>query len=297
MKTIKFIIPLSVLLIISSCKTDNKSKTSQEKKVQIEEKSVEKKNKLILTEKTFGEFNLKKGMTLEESEIKKAFSDFEVSKNIGEQDGPNYFYYKIGTEAILTTPNTESDTLSQVFINEQSKVIDEYGIKLGMKYSDIEKKRPNMNISTEHYHIYLYKEGSNIAYEISLENYNGPDKDEYTLDDIKNYSAKVVSLIWNNRNPAFKNTFSDYNSIYKNEKGENIGVTYFGENDKMYVKLKLLGENELTLEQTTAWAKGAKYGKKTTQWHAQGNKGILINNGIKTKYQKKNKTRHNKELR
>lgn len=37
MKTIKFIIPLSIPLIVSSCKTDNTSKTSQEKEVQIEE--------------------------------------------------------------------------------------------------------------------------------------------------------------------------------------------------------------------------------------------------------------------
>ena len=44
--------------------------------------------------------------------------------------------------------------------------------------------------------IYLYKEGSNIAYEMSLGNYNGPDKDEYSLEDIINNSSKVISIIW-----------------------------------------------------------------------------------------------------
>lgn len=53
-------------------------------------------------------------MTLKESEIKKAFSDFEVLKNTGEQDGPDYYIYKIGSEAFLTTVNTESNALSHI---------------------------------------------------------------------------------------------------------------------------------------------------------------------------------------
>lgn len=196
MKTIKFIIPLSILLIISSCKTDNKSKTSQENEVQIEEKTIEKNNILILTEKAFGEFNLEKGMTLEESEIKKAFSNFDVSKNIGEQDGPNYYLYNIGNEAVLATIDIENKVLSELRIEEKSKISDEYGIKLGTAYNDLNNKRPNMNISTEHYHIYLHKKGSNITYEMSLGNYNGPDKEKYSLEDIKNNNSKVIRIIW-----------------------------------------------------------------------------------------------------
>lgn len=196
MKTVKILFLLSILMIISSCKTDNKSKDSITKEVKVQEESIQKVNKLILTENTFGKLKLEKGIPLEESKIKELFVDFSVSKNIGEQDGPNYYYYEIGTEATLTTPNTESETLSQVWINKNSKVSDEYGIKLGMTYIDINKKRPNMSISTEHYHIYLHKEGSNIAYEMSLGNYEGPDKEEYSLDDIKNSNSKIISIIW-----------------------------------------------------------------------------------------------------
>lgn len=196
MKTIKITITLSVLLIISSCKNDNKSNISQEKEVQIEEKLIEKNSELILTEKTFGRFNLKKGMILEESEIKIAFSDFEISKNIGEQDGPNYYIYNIGNDAILATTDTENNALSEVWIEEKSEISDQYGIKTGMTYNDINKRRPDMNISTDHNHIYLHKTGSNIAYEISLGNYNGPDKEEYSLEEIKNNNSKVVRIIW-----------------------------------------------------------------------------------------------------
>lgn len=198
MKTIKVLITLSIFIIFLSCKKSDqtKSKDSFSIEEKSQEKSSENSNMLILTENTLGDLKLEKGMPLDELKIKKLFNNLSVSKNIGEQDGPNYFYYKIGTEAILTTPNTENEILSQLWINEKSKVSDEYGIKLGMIYSDIEKRRTNMNISTEHYHIYLYKEGSNIVYEMSLENYNGPDKEEYSLEDIKNNNSKVVSIIW-----------------------------------------------------------------------------------------------------
>ena len=81
-------------------------------------------------------------------------------------------------------------------IIEKSKVSDEYGIELGMTYIDIAKKRPNMNISTAHYHIYLDQQGSNIGYEMSLGNYNGPDKKAYSLDDITNSHSKVIAIIW-----------------------------------------------------------------------------------------------------
>jgi len=183
------------ILIISSCNMDKKSKDAIAKE-QVQHKSSKKANELILTETTFGKLKLEKGMPLKESKIKELFSDFSVLKKIGEQDGPNYYYYEIGRDVILETPNLENEIFSQLRINEKSKVSDKYGIKTGMTYSDIEEKRPNMSISTEHYHIYLFKEGSNIRYEMSLGNYSGPDKEEYSLEDLKSNNSKVISIVW-----------------------------------------------------------------------------------------------------
>lgn len=194
MKTIKTLIILSILIVFSSCKKNDKTKTKES--ISTEINSPKNIDNLILTENTLGDLKLEKGMILNELKLEKLFKNHSISKNIGEQDGPNYFYYKIGTEAILTTPNTENETLSQLLINEKSNISDEYGIKIGTEYYDIEKKRPNMDIYTEHYHIYLHKEDSNIIYEMSLGNYNGPDKEEYSLEDIKNSTSKVVSIIW-----------------------------------------------------------------------------------------------------
>lgn len=69
---------------------------------------------------------------------------------------------------------------------------------------------------------------------------------------------------------------------------EDITVTYFGKNDERFVSLKKDNQPELTLEQTTAWAKGAEYGKDEIQWHAEGGeKGTWIENGEKTEYKLK----------
>ncbi|WP_452218687.1 hypothetical protein [Lacinutrix undariae] len=198
MNTIKAVIILSIFFIIFSCKENDKtkSKDSISTKIQTQEKLAEDIDKLVLTESALGHLKLTKRMSVEELKIKASFTNLTVTKNVGAQDGPNYFYYKIGTEAILTTPDTENSILSQLLIKENSNVSDIYGVKLGMTYIDVNKKRSNMSISTEHYHIYLRKEGSNIAYEMSLGNYDGPDKEEYSIDDIKNSNSKVISIIW-----------------------------------------------------------------------------------------------------
>ncbi len=196
MKTGKALFVLSIIMTIFSCNTDSKSNKTTINNLEVQKESLQEVNRIILTESTFGKLRLEKGMLLEELKIKEIFSDFLVSKHLGEQDGPNYYYYEIGTEAILTTPNTEREILSQLWINEKSKASDEYGVMLGMTYNEINEKRSNLSISTEHYHIFLHKEGSNIAYEMSLGNYNGPDKEAYSLDDIKNANSKIISIIW-----------------------------------------------------------------------------------------------------
>lgn len=221
MKIIKIIVIASIFIFISCDKKGNQkeivkenqeetTKKNQEEiikedkkeatlendsiKTQLEEKLPTALSELILTENTLGNFELEKGMALDELKIKEAFSHVNVSKNLGEQDGPNYYYYEIGSEVVLTTPNTENEIVSLLYIQEESGITDEYGVTTGMRYEEVKEKRLDMHISTEHYHIYLYKKGSNIAYEMSLEDYNGPDKEEYTFDDLKN--SKVSSIIW-----------------------------------------------------------------------------------------------------
>lgn len=73
---------------------------------------------------------------------------------------------------------------------------------------------------------------------------------------------------------------------FTNEK-EDITVIYFSKNDTSFVTIQRDHEPEITLEQTTAWAKGAEYGKNSVLWHAQGNKGTLIENGTESEFTQK----------
>ena len=68
---------------------------------------------------------------------------------------------------------------------------------------------------------------------------------------------------------------------------EDIVIVYFSKNDKRYVSIQKDNKTQVTLEQTSAWAKGAEYGKDAIKWRGDGNKGVLIEDGIETTYNKK----------
>lgn len=149
---------------------------------------------LVLSEEYLGSLPLNNKKILDVYELRETFEGFEVTKNIGEQDGPDYFYFNIGDKISINTASTENQNLYQVWIKENSTVPDVYGVKIGMTYNELVEKRKNLKISTEHYHVYLSEEGSRIAYEMSLGDYKGPDKDNYSIEDIPN--SKVIAIIW-----------------------------------------------------------------------------------------------------
>jgi len=161
---------------------------------QAQENTKNDMDSLVLKENSFGNLNLKKGMTLNESILKKAFCGTEIIKEVAQQDGPDYFLYLLKNNVMLSSSDSENELLLDLYINEGSAIADQYGVKAGMTYEELKKKRDNLVISTEHYHIYLSKEGSHITYEMEIIDYEGPDKDEYTLEELKN--AKVTSIIW-----------------------------------------------------------------------------------------------------
>lgn len=70
-------------------------------------------------------------------------------------------------------------------------------------------------------------------------------------------------------------------------KKENIVIVYFSKNDKRYVSIQNDDKTQVTLEQTSAWAKGAEYGKDAIKWRGNGNKGVLIDNGKESEYTQK----------
>ena len=150
---------------------------------------------LILTENSLGSLPLNNEKILDVYELRETFDGIEVSDKTQGESSDSYFnYYKIGEHISMSTANTENDNLDQVRIEGVSTIPDIYGAKIGMAYNELIEKRPNLVLSTAHYHVFLTEEGSKIKYKMSLGDYQGPDKDNYTLEDIPN--AKVITIIW-----------------------------------------------------------------------------------------------------
>ncbi len=153
-------------------------------------------NGLVLTEKTFGNLNLDQSTPLSITDLTKAFKTQKITKNLGEGDGPSFWYYNIGKLATASTVDTEANTLHQLWIKDTS-IPDQYGVTINMTFEGLIEKRPNLNISSEHFHIYLYEKGSNIVYEMSLgDDYDGPDLWEYDFEHLKKYNSKITGMGW-----------------------------------------------------------------------------------------------------
>lgn len=196
MKMMKSLLCVLLITISIACKgkKDKDSITKDEPTLTEEIEVIKTTNPMVLKEDSLNDISLKKGMALEIAILEKYFPNAKIKKEVGQQDGPDYVFYTIDKDVVFSTSNTQSSVLSHIAIKGNSRISDAYGIEVGYTFDDIKAKRPDIKIVTEHFHIYLYEKGSNISYEMSLKNYNGPDKDNYTLDDLE--GAKVISIIW-----------------------------------------------------------------------------------------------------
>lgn len=136
-------------------------------------------------------------------QIKTAFSGYEITKEMGQQDGPDFPLYSVkkGNNEILFFSMDWEDTLklNEVYI-KSSEVADEYGLKVGDGYQDIKSKRnkPIKTFTNYHQHTYAYTDSSNIMYEISGDVFLPDTIDfenlKFTEEQIKDWTIEYV--IW-----------------------------------------------------------------------------------------------------
>ncbi|NMM48919.1 DUF1131 family protein [Marinigracilibium pacificum] len=135
--------------------------------------------------------------------IRKAFDGYEITKEMGQQDGPDFPLYSVkkGDNEILFFAMDWEDTLklNEIFI-KSPYVIDEYGLKVGDGYQDIKSKRTDSikTFTNYHQHTYAYTENSNIMYEISGDVYLPDTVDfenlKFNEEQIKDW--KIEYIIW-----------------------------------------------------------------------------------------------------
>lgn len=175
--------------------------------------------------------------------------------------------------------------------------------------SKVEKDKKEETKKNKNRQQYTYKSDNGENIDVSFFGINGKefvkidraDKDQLILGQAKatekeaEYKKGNYKWIGNGDNVTFtdgKETMklvliSPLQYVFTNGQ-EDIIVRYFDKNDERFVSLKKDNQPEITLEQTTAWAKGAEYGKEEIQWHAEGGeKGAWIENGKKSEYKLK----------
>jgi hypothetical protein len=153
-------------------------------------------DKLILKENSLGDFLLIKGMPIDQSIIQATF-DEKVSKSIATQDGPDFYMYNIDEYISINTSDMHCSKLSTIRISGSSDLKDQYGISIGIECTTIKARRPNIKIVTNHHaHTYLYEDGSNIAYEMSTSFNSGPDRTDYSLEELSAKGSKVIGILW-----------------------------------------------------------------------------------------------------
>ena len=172
-------IPILLLGILISCEQPSKRETGKQgnpSAIQTSKDSAVSAinaDTIVLHEKSLNgillPFPRKEMITL----LQEKFSGFTVTKETGQQDGPDYLFYSVMDKdtGICSFTMDAEDTLKldRIYI-EHPTIKDQYGLKVGDDYSKIKSLRKNTAktyTNPHHQHTFVYFDNSNIMYEIS----------------------------------------------------------------------------------------------------------------------------------
>ena len=153
-----------------------------------EKKSTKKLSEITISNNGINGIVLKKCITIDS--LKATFPNYKISAKTGQQDGPDYHYFKVVKDN--TTINfimSAQDSCLVDEINITTNLPDTYGVKTGMTYEEVKKLRPEITHKTNyHFHTILSTQNSNLKYEISG-TFDGPDKQDFIYDEVKKWKV------------------------------------------------------------------------------------------------------------
>ncbi len=149
---------------------------------------------LELTESNFGPLQLMPPKPIDQERLRKKFPELTVEKKRGQQDGPDFTFYRIrqGEKIVADLKMDPEKERFKLLTVKHEGIIDHYGVSIGMPYQKIQKLRPGMDRRTD-YHTYVTAPGSQIAYEIDGE-FDGPDRREFEDETVQDW--KVTKMFW-----------------------------------------------------------------------------------------------------
>lgn len=127
---------------------------------------------LILTETNLGSIDLNSlnGSNID-SIIKSNYKSFQIKKEIGQQDGPNFKLYNVriqNEDFFFISMDTFDSLLVQDIWTNNPKIKDKYGVHVSSSIQDVIQQRENLQFHSDlHYNIYASTNGSKISYRLS----------------------------------------------------------------------------------------------------------------------------------
>ncbi len=131
----------------------------------------EKINRIELKENNINGVDLPLNREMSLDQLVAAFKGYQVTKEIGMQDGPDFPLYSVKSndQEILFFKLNDEDTLKldQIIVKTDT-VQDEYGIRVGMTYADVRSRRGEEFelFVGDHWHTYMTYENSNVYYDV-----------------------------------------------------------------------------------------------------------------------------------
>jgi len=169
----------------------------------LEVESGELVNTIVLSERNINAIQLPFPLKDMTKDLEALFQDCSITKEIGEQDGPNFPLYSIKCAnrdlGFFAMHSTDTLTLNSIHIKD-SIIQDQYGLSVGDDFLKIKANRGEGTISFDpyHFHMYYYYNDSKISYELTgdLRSFDVDDVAEVVIEEADISDWKIEYIIW-----------------------------------------------------------------------------------------------------
>lgn len=199
--------------ILISCGEGQKKNTGSASKNDLETENTsnsvdtnsEESKSIIIYENRLKEISLPFPRQEMLEQLKKSFKSFEIVKELGQQDGPDFPLYSLKkkeTEICFFSMDSDDTLKLNEIIIKEPLIKDEYGLKVGDGYQKIRQLRSGeiKTYTDHHQHTYAYIDASNILYEISNTDFDADtvelENPKFTEAQLENWTIEYI--IWRN---------------------------------------------------------------------------------------------------
>ena len=166
---------------------------------------------LVLTENSLGPLKLSEQSTISAKSLKELFPKYDIEYFIGQGDSPDFHYFQVQEKSgetlfSITTyiknesQRTNADVKIELLVIHSSSIKDQYGIRIGMTYSEVSKLRgKGLKFGANHMDNYIGSGKIWYAFASSKKNKQYGfhlNPEEITINDIKNENSKVKAISW-----------------------------------------------------------------------------------------------------